>query len=141
MGIVNYPFERREKRSKQTYKAIKYQLQHIFENQALDSFVLGDSNGLVLASAGEEIDASVLAAFAPVLHKHRGNSSRQAVIDKVASMMPDADLDTLRIRPFMIDGELLFLCSVGERSIRGEAGIYRAVTGIRRIMRQTSAAA
>ena len=141
MGLINYPFERREKRSEQTYQAIKYQLQHIFENQALESFVLGDSNGLVLASAGEEIDASVLAAFAPVLHKHRGSGSRQGILDKVQKMMPSADLDTLRVRPFAIDGEMLFLCSVGERSIRGEAGLYRAVTGIRRIMRQTSSAA
>jgi hypothetical protein len=141
MGLINYPFERREKRSEQTYQAIKYQLEHIFENQHLESFVLGDSNGLVLASAGEEIDASVLAAFAPVIHKHRGKSSRQNILSKVASMMPKAELDTLRIRPFMIDGEMLFLCSLGERSIRGEAGLYRAVTGIRRIMRQTCEAA
>lgn len=141
MGLINYPFERREQRSTQTYQAIHHQLQHIFENQQLDSFVLGDSNGLVLASAGEEIDASVLAAFAPVIHKHRGKSSRQGILSKIEGMMPAAELDTLRIRPFMIDGELLFLCSLGERTIRGEAGLYRAVTGIRRIMRQTSEAA
>ncbi|MGM0558576.1 MAG: hypothetical protein ACQEVA_19480 [Myxococcota bacterium] len=141
MGLINYPFERREKRSKQTYQAINFQLEHIFENHHLESFVLGDNNGLVLASAGEDIDASVLAAFAPVLHKHRGEASRESVLSKVASMMPEADLDTLRIRPFMIDGEMLFLCSLGERSMRGEAGLYRAVTGIRRIMRQTSEAA
>lgn len=141
MGIVNYPFERRENRSKQTYQAIKYQLEHIFDQQGLASFVLGDANGLVLASAGEDIDGSVLAAFAPVLHKHRYDSSRQNIVSKIESMMPGVDLDTLRVRPFMIDGEMLFLASLGEKSVRGEAGLYRAVTGIRRIMRQTSSAA
>ena len=141
MTVINYPHDRRRRRSEQTYTAIRYQLEHIFENQSLDNFVLGDSHGLVLASAGEPSHATVLAAFAPLLHKHHGRISRKRIIDQMSRVLPDTDFESMTVRTFEVDGETLYLTSVGEESVKRQVGQYRAITGIRRILDQTAAAA
>lgn len=140
MTVVNFQKERRRKRSSEAHTAITYQLEHIFENQDLQNFVLGDSRGLVLAQAGNTEEASVLAAYAPVLATYHGNS-RSKVLDKIGTLVPSFDHETMSIRSFEIDGETLFLLSVGRQTATREASLYRAVTGIRRILSQTAAAA
>mgnify|MGYP006297961489 CR=1 FL=1 len=141
MTVINYPRDRRRKRSDQTYTAIRYQLEHIYENQQLESFVLGDSHGLVLACAGETDEASALAAFAPVLHKHRGRPGKERILDQMSRVLPDVDVESMTVRTFEVDGETLYLTSVGEESVKRQVGQYRAITGIRRILDQTAAAA
>ncbi|MFP4600690.1 MAG: hypothetical protein ACLFVJ_20715 [Persicimonas sp.] len=140
MTVVNFDSERRRKRSDKAHTAISYQLEYIYNNQKLEHFVLGDSSGLVLAGAGEEEASTVLAAYAPVLATHHGER-RKKVLDKVASMVPGFSVDGLSIRSFEIDGETLYLCSVGRGTAARQASLYRAITGIRRILKQTAVAA
>lgn len=140
MNIVDLYAERRNQRSPQAHTAITYQLEHIFGTQNLNNFVLGDSRGLVLAAAGEEDAATVLAAYAPMLAAYRG-SSRRTVVAKLEALVPGFRADSLSIRSFDIDGETLYLCSVGRQTVARQASLYRAVTGIRRILEQTAVAA
>jgi hypothetical protein len=140
MTIVDLYAERRNKRSPQAHTAITYQLEHIFEAQNLNNFVLGDSRGLVLAAAGDDDAATILAAYAPMMAAYRGNS-RRMVFEKMESMVPGFRADSLSIRTFDVDGETLYLCSVGRKNVARQASLYRAVTGIRRILDQTAAAA
>jgi hypothetical protein len=140
MTVVDFATNRRQRRSSQAHTAITYQLEHIFENQNLHNFVLGDSSGLVLAGAGGEQESAVLAAYAPLLATYHGNSRRR-VLDKVASMVEGFDENALSIRSFEVDGETLYLCSVGRGTAARQASLYRAITGIRRILKQTAAAA
>ncbi len=140
MTVVNLYSERRRKRSPHAHTAITYQLEHIFERQHLNNFVLGDSSGLVLASAGDGDEAAVLAAYAPVLETYRGKS-RGRVYAKLASLVPRFNPAALTIRTFEIDGETLYLCSVGRETAARQASLYRAITGIRRILDQTAKAA
>lgn len=140
MNLVDFYAERRGRRSPQAHIAITYQLEHIFAQQQLNNFVLGDSRGLVLAAAGDADAATALAAYAPMLAAYQGNS-RRGVFEKLAMMVPGFRPDSLSIRSFDVDGETLFLCSVGRQSAARQASLYRAVTGIRRILDQTIAAA
>lgn len=140
MTVVDFHKERRRKRSPRAHIAIGYQLEHIFQTQNLNNFVLGDSSGLLLAGAGNSDEAAALAAYAPVLETYRGKS-RGRVFAKLATMIPGFNPATMSIRSFEIDGETLYLCSVGRESTARQASLYRAVTGIRRILKQTAAAA
>jgi hypothetical protein len=140
MTVIDLNKERRGKRSNKAHIAISYQLEHIFENQDLSNFVLGDSSGLLLAGAGDSEEADVLAAYAPVLETYRGKS-RGKVFAKLASMVPRFNPSALSIRSFQIDGETLYLLSVGRKRTARQASLYRAVTGIRRILEQTAVAA
>ena len=140
MSVVDIRTERRKKRSAQAHTAITYQLEHIYENQNLEHFVLGDSQGLLLAGTGNAQAADVLAAYAPVLAAYHG-ARRDQVLQRVASMVPGFSESALSIRSFEVDGETLFLCSVGRENCARQASLYRAVTGIRRILDQTAAAA
>lgn len=140
MTVVDFHAERRRKRSPHAHTAITYQLEHIFENQNLSNFVLGDSSGLVLASAGEADEAAALAAYAPVLETFRGKS-RGKVFSRLASLVTNFNPAAMSIRTFEIDGETLYLCSLGRETAARQASLYRAITGIRRILKQTAVAA
>ena len=138
--IVNFSSERRSRRSNEAHTAIYYQLDHIFEAQKLKSFVLGDSRGLILAGAGDTDVATTLAAYAPLLATYRGER-RLEVLDKIGGLIDGFDPEAMSIRSFEIDGETLFLCSMGRETAARQASLYRAVTGIRRILKQTAVAA
>lgn len=140
MTVVDLYAERRRTRSNQAHIAIGYQLEHIFKNQNLSNFVLGDSSGLLLAGSGDADEAAVLAAYAPVLETYRGKS-RGKVFAKLASLVENFNPAALSIRSFEVDGETLYLLSVGRETAARQASLYRAITGIRRILKQTAAAA
>ena len=140
MSMVDLYAERRIRRSPQAYTAIVYQLEHIFSSQSLKHFVLGDSRGLVLAAAGDQEAAAALAAYAPMLAAYRGRS-RRTIVERLEAMVPGVLAESLSIRSFTVDGETLYLCSVGQQTAARQASLYRAVTGIRRILDQTAVAA
>lgn len=54
--------------------------------------------------------------------------------------MPDLQESGLLIRSFYLDGTRYFLALVGEPGAQLDAAIYRALTGARRIYRQTLSA-
>ena len=139
MSVI--PFERRRRRSTNTYEAIKFQLEHIFEKQGLLNFTLGDSRGLLLASAGREDDAHVLAAYAPVVAKCTSKTRYYDILDKIETFIPEASPSSLAFRRFEVDGEEMHLCILGEAGKLNHANIYRAVTGVRRILDETRIAA
>lgn len=140
MSLVDLYAERRIRRSPQAHTAIVYQLEHLFKTQGLSHFVLGDSRGLVLAAAGDPEAAAVLAAYVPMLAASRGRSRDESAA-KLEAMLPGVSVESLSVRRFEVDGEPLYLCSVGQQQVTREASLYRAVTGIRRILDQAAAAA
>lgn len=140
MSVIKLRSERRRRRSKSTYEAIRFQLEHLYEQYNLRSFALGDSRGLVLAHAGHAQEADVLAAFAPIIAGCVDSGRRNEIIGKVRRFIPDASDETVKVRSFDIDGETLHLTVVAD--VGGKpADLYRAVTGVRRILNQTSVAA
>ena len=59
--------DRRNRRSPDRSVALRYQMEHTREKGNLEAVVLSDSDGLMLAGAGEEGVCEELGAFAPLL--------------------------------------------------------------------------
>ncbi len=140
MNVIEFQPERRRRRSSNTYEAIKLQLEYIFEKEDLRSFVLGDSRGLMLAHAGHLQEAEVLAAYAPLLARSADRVRRQKIYGKLRKFVPDATSESVYIRTFNIDGEVLHLCILGHGGVKHN-DLYRATTGIRRIISNVERAA
>lgn len=140
MSVIKLRSERRRRRSKSTYEAIRLQLEHLYNQYGLRSFALGDSRGLVLGHAGHSQEAEVLAAFAPILANCTDPARREEIVSKIRRFIPDATQETVKVRSFVVDGETLHMTVVAH--VDGKhADLYRAVTGVRRILAQTAVAA
>lgn len=141
MTVLPFTPERRKRRSNNTYEAIKFQLERIFDAEELRNLTIGDSRGLVLAYAGHIEEAQVLAAYAPLISQINNKENYESVIDRVRAFIPDAARDTMSFRAFEIDGEELFITIVGAPGKMNHADLYRAVSGVRRILDENRFAA
>lgn len=135
MSVI--PFERRRRRSSNTFEAITLQLQYILEEQGLRNFTLGDERGLLVAHAGRADDAHVLAAFAPVVANCADKERYYDILDSMRSHIPEVTASNVAFRSFEVDGHPLHLAIHGEAGRLNHANIYRAVAGVRRILAET----
>ncbi len=140
MSVIEFLPERRRRRSGNTYEAIRLQLEHIFERRGLRCFTLGDDRGLTLAHAGHGQEAEVMAAYAPLLATTTNRERRMEIFNRIRSFVPDASESTVAIRTFHVDGEVLHLCVLGEAGVQ-HTDLYRAISGVRRILGQALQAA
>lgn len=132
--------ERRRQRSKQACQAITLQLRYILEREGLRNFTLGDSRGLVIASAGHDDESEVMAAYAPMIANCMARGRKDTIFEKVRQFVPGVFDETCHVKTFEVDGEQLYLTLLGAPGVYQHVGVYRAVTGVRRILRQTAAA-
>ena len=132
--------ERRRKRSHYTLEALTFQLQHIYEREDLHNFTLGDTRGLVIAQAGDIHESEVLAAYAPMLCKSAGSAHRHRVVARMNTVLPRITTDLIHVRHFRIDGQELYLTLLGRPGVYRDVSLYRAITGVRRIIDQRTAA-
>lgn len=131
------PADRRRRRSDECRTAIHFQLLHLVEQYDLRNLVLADPSGLMIACANNEDAGRALAAYAPLFKRHLDRGSRDRVTDELGDILPDVSGSALSVRRFDLEGEDHFLCVVGESRLARHANLYRAVTGIRRIVEQT----
>lgn len=136
MSALPINSERRRKRSTQTITALTLQLEHIFEREELRNFTLGDSRGLVIAQAGEMAESDILAAYAPLLCRSTEKGHRERILARMPQFVPGIEADAIHVKSFDVDGEPLFLTIVGQPGVYRHVGMYRAVTGVRRILGQ-----
>lgn len=141
MSVIPFVPERRRRRSANTYQAIKFQLEYIFGNQNLRNITVGDSRGLLLAYAGDAQDAQALAAYAPLIANCTNKTRYEDLLERVRTFVPEAAQDTFAFRSFVVDGEELHITLVGESGKLSHADLYRAVSGIRRIIDESKIAA
>ena len=140
MAVAPLPVpERRTRRSKQTLTALTYQLEHILIHEELRNIVLGDSSGQTIAGAGDHFESEVLAAYAPMLSKSVNQRFRQQIFTRMEPLMPGTTLENIYVRQFEVDGETLFLTLSADPGVYRDVGLYRAITGIRRILDQSPA--
>ena len=136
-----YPFaERRVRRSAQTLTALTLQLEYVYEKEGLRAFALGDENGMIVASAGDPQEAEILAAYAPLLSRSVDHTYRQQILSRVEGHLPQITPETLHVRAFEADGETLYLTLVGRPEAYHRVGLFRAITGVRRILDRPVAA-
>ena len=136
MSVSSLPIERRTRRSELTLEALTYQLEHIYERESLHNFTLADERGLVVAQAGNPHESEVIAAYTPVLAESVDERSRRQVLSGLNTIAPTLTPDSIHIREFTVDDSRLFLTLVGRPGVYRDVGLYRAITGVRRILNE-----
>lgn len=132
--------DRRRRRSDKPLQALTYQLEHIYDQQDLHNFTLGDARGLVVAQAGDIHESRLLAAYAPVMTRSVSRRWRQQVLSRMTALTATITADSIHVRSFEIDDQQLYLTLVGRPGVYRDVGLYRAITGVRRILDERPAA-
>ncbi len=120
--------DRRRRRSPDPLVALHYQLAHTRHEGALDTVVVADEAGVVVAGAGSWAACEELAAYAPLLARESDLGSRaQALRPHVT------------VQAVTIGSDQLLLCaraaqSTGELGSLRDAALGRAVQGVTRIL-------
>lgn len=115
--------DRRTRRSPESHVALRYQLEHTRESAGLSALVLADDDGLVVASSGDRALCAELAAIAP-LH------SRSPLGMPMPPLLRGAEV---AVRPLQMNGQHLYMCSVGGGMAR-DALLSHSMRGVQRIL-------
>lgn len=123
--------DRRLRRSDDPLVALHFQLTHARHEAALDTVVVADGAGLVVAGAGSWAACEELAAFAPLL----------ASGQPVGAARVEALRARVSVRAIDVAGDRLLLCSTrNEAAPSGhEAVLARAASGVSRILQERAA--
>ncbi|MCL2778814.1 MAG: hypothetical protein FWD73_12505 [Polyangiaceae bacterium] len=135
--------ERRRRRSADPLVALHYQLTSARSRAEIDTIVVADASGLVVAGAGSWPVCEELAAYAPLLAEHaeQGAASMSAAVN--------SRVETLRreveVRLVAIGEQDVLLCAHWQRCgqehragsvLRDVAQVDQAAAGVRRILTQ-----
>jgi hypothetical protein len=125
------PEERRKKRSHDPLVALHYQLSTARTEGDLETIVLADHAGTVVAGAGSWSACEEIAAYAP-LFSQNNPSDDDGAGSRIAELRSEVEVRSLRI-----SGQDVLLCSRRSRSTvaNREEAISRAAAGITRILR------
>jgi hypothetical protein len=118
--------ERRRKRSQDPLVALHYQLATARKDAAVETLVLADPSGVMVAGAGAWAACEELAAYAPLL----AETAADREPSRFASLRTEVELRTLSI-----DGQEVLLCARSpRRDPRLTATLDRAAQGVARIL-------
>jgi hypothetical protein len=126
--------DRRNRRSLRMCEAARLQLEKTSARFGVEVLSVADERGLIVAASGADERCEMLAAHAPLLCRRYDSDGRRAVFRSISQEMPRAGLRRISVREFLVDGQPLFLCAIGDRTERKEAALQQAVTGLRRIL-------
>jgi len=124
--------DRRRKRSSDPLIALHYQLSHARSDGSLETLVLADPAGVVVAGAGSWAACEELAAYAPLLARipcaEAATSTEDGSMSRILAMRSEVE-----VRELMISGQNVFLCARGSSSATAPA-MDHAAQGISRIL-------
>ena len=123
--------DRRRKRSQDPLIALHYQLAHARTTGALDTIVVADSSGVVVAGAGSWAACEELAAYAPLLAGAHTNVDRGESNESPSRV--DVLLRETAIATFQIDDQELLVCARGGAARKG--ALEAAAFGVARILK------
>ena len=124
--------DRRRKRSSDPLIALHYQLSYARSDGSLETLVLADPSGVVVAGAGSWAACEELAAYAPLLARipcpEMGASAEDGSISRILAMRSEVE-----VRELTISGQNVFLCARGQGNGTTNA-LDHAAQGISRIL-------
>ncbi|TVQ95739.1 MAG: hypothetical protein EA398_17060 [Deltaproteobacteria bacterium] len=127
--------ERRRQRSGDRIRAIQLLLDRVRTQHDQEILVVADADGLLVAASGSPEAAEALAAYAPLLHRTPHGRARAGLLAHLSTWSPGATADGLHVRRITIEEATFFVAAAGPRNSRTEAGLFRAQTGLVRILR------
>jgi hypothetical protein len=124
---MNCDLDRRKERSSDALVALYYQLLHAHREAELDTIVVADTSGLVVAGAGTWAACEELAAYAPLLAQGDSDGIYGPERSRLAQLASEVD-----VKPIDVDGQTVLLCVRGAQ--RRATSVDRAATGVARIL-------
>ncbi len=133
--------ERRRRRSEDPLVALHYQLAETRARGEIDTIVVADASGVVVAGAGSWPVCEELAAYAPLLAEGSWAMMTATVSSRVESLRKDVE-----VRALSVGGQEVLLCARRHRHSAGSPsgdGVQRdldqAAAGISRILESAAA--
>lgn len=121
--------ERRLRRSSDPLVALHYQLSHARSLGSLETIVVADDSGVVVAGAGSWAACEELAAYAPYLADGRAAVPAGPSSERIARLRGDAV-----VRRLDVGGSTVIVCGRGAAHGDARLAIDRASEGARRIL-------
>jgi len=123
--------DRRKERSDDALVALYYQLLHTHREACLDTIVVADASGIVVAGAGPWAACEELAAYAPLLVGSRPAGDTDEACGPERSRLAELGCE-VDVKPVRVDGQTVLLCVRGAR--RRDVAVDRAAEGVARIL-------
>jgi hypothetical protein len=124
--------ERRRRRSSSADLATHYQLEQVIQDFDLDTVVLTDEAGQLVAGVGRD------SAFAQMLARETPRlavgSHCRLLYARLNQHRPSVRPNQISACEFRTAGRRYYICAVGSATTSREVGMYRAILGIRRII-------
>ncbi len=118
--------ERRKRRSENTTKALKYQLDACRRQAALEGMVLSDESGVCLAQSGNAESCDEVAARLPLM----GSKVRN-----FEGVLYSADRGwEVRMRRFRVFGAELYVAAIGGNANHRRSQLAHSIGGLSRIL-------
>ena len=128
---MNLAEDRRRKRSNDPLVALHYQLSHTRTEGRLETIVVADDAGLVVAGAGPWAACEELAAYAPLLAQAAWHEPARPSRSRVDEMRDDVG-----VQPVDVDGQTVLLCARGGKM--QPAAMDRTARAVARILRKAA---
>ena len=132
---MNLAEDRRRKRSNDPLVALHYQLSHTRTEGRLETIVVADDAGLVVAGAGPWAACEELAAYAPLLAQSvwheppsQKRSSSRSRVDEIR--------EDVGVQPVDVDGQTVLLCARGGKM--QPAAMDKTARAVARILRKAA---
>ncbi|HEY4056376.1 MAG TPA: hypothetical protein VGM39_07195 [Kofleriaceae bacterium] len=118
--------ERRRRRSSTTTQALEYQLLACCEEGRIEAMIVADSDGLALASSGEEFACEEIAARMVLVGRKIEQFS--------GTLLGAGHAWQVQMKKIMHEGTELLVCAVGGSADARERQIKRGSEGAQRIL-------
>jgi hypothetical protein len=124
--------DRRRRRSVDPLIALHYQLSHARTRDELDTIVVADASGVVVAGAGSWAACEELAAYAPILARPR-SETEGAMLAGTDESRVEALRREVAITSIELDDQEVLICVRGGEA--PTASLKEAVFGVTRILK------
>jgi hypothetical protein len=128
---MNLAEDRRRKRSNDPLVALHYQLSHARSEGHLETIVVADDAGLVVAGAGPWAACEELAAYAPLLVQSGWHEPAKTARSRVDEIREDVG-----VQPVDVDGQTVLLCARGGKT--QPATMDKTARAVARILRKAA---
>lgn len=115
--------DRRTRRSSDPLVALHYQLSHARTIGSLETIVIADDSGVVVAGSGSWAACEELAAYAPFLSQEGSGSSR------ISSLRSEA-----LVKRLSVGSSTIIVCAKGAKDDAARSAVDQASAGAMRIL-------
>ena len=128
--------ERRKLRSRNLKRSIELLFESVRETFELRVLTIADESGLMIIGAGAASECDAVSAYAPLLGEAKSRRVHGQIVETLAPFVDRPFTGEVSVRSFEAQGDQLYLCVVAESGAVDASGVFRSISGVRRILAQ-----